>query len=352
MAVEVSLLPPSEATAFNSIGYSMAIGNVMSNTSDAEINFIGDSTTAGLASGVTPYVPLAVRVKTLMPATIPVAIGWVPLRLADVFANIVVGAGWTNGAPSNGGFGNNSGIGGNAPAGSIVFTPYDSCDEFDVLLFRNTGYGTVTITGTGGTPVVQSAAGTLGVIKATCLCSALSASNTLTITGSGSNCYVLAVRARNTTKKQLYFNQLGVGSSRADAWGLRDGSLVKSQACLAFTSPSVTFIQLGINDARYSVTPESYKASIENILLSSPSSTVVICPPMKSSASDAGGVTLANELLYVQQARLVASESGAKFLDLQGYFPDHSNADYYDSYHPKPHLYQRVSLAYFKALTA
>jgi len=240
-----------------------------------------------------------------------------------------LGSGWTKGTGGLGiGIAGSANFKGIDPSGELTFTPYqdEDYDTFDVIFARNSTYGTVTMTATGGTPVVVPTAGSFGVLKATCTAAALNKTNVLSLTATGT-VYPLAFCARNSTKKQILIGNLGVGGSRALQWAETGSQGAKN--ILPLMAPKGVFMMLGANDAAGGNSPvATFMAAIRTICETyCVGSTPIIMSPTCKDATATAANALMDEYavaleayakeknqIYIPMRSLVGPESSSEGL--------------------------------------
>ena len=330
---------------------SAALGSVMAQVADAEFNLDGDSTTYGYYGISTAAMPLQETLKGLFPANIPVATGWIPIgsptsaRDARYWS---IGAGWN---PAWMGFGMRSGVLATNPANPCVFTGVDYCDTFDVMFAANTGLGTAQIQATGGVAVpVNTGVGPGQLIIGTCSAASLAKGNTVTVTGSG-QIIPIAARGRNSTKKQLYINGLGIGQSSAKDWASASSGFASVDA-LAKTSPCLSVVMLGINDSALAgMTLETFKTNYTNMLATFPATgDLIIAAPIRSNPALGSGAYLALQVQFTSWLKELSTSLGVRFIPVGDIIGDYSAANYADDTHCKMNKYPEIALAYYRTM--
>ena len=322
-----------------------SLEQVMAGINDAEVNIIGDSTTYGMYGDATYSASVARQLNALLMGKLPVATGWVSLNSntsnRDAFYwNI--GASWN--LPMSFGFGNSCGVKATDPANPITFTPDCVADAFDVMLIGATGYGSATLTATGGTPIVVNCNTTAQIIVATCYASSLSSENAVSITGTG-QLIVIAVRARNTQKKQMYINNLGVGGSKASDWGDQAVTGWNSKAAMAKTSPCLSIVAVGINDALNSATATAFSTSLTGVVANINVGEVVFATPLLTNPStQAASFALLKQ--YHAKLKTYCNSNSLKLIDIGGMIGPLTSTLSSDGIHPIASIYGVIAGAY------
>ena len=328
-----------------------ALGSVMAQVADAEINLIGDSWTYGYYGSSLGAMPLSRSLKSLLPNALNPAIGWQALgsNAANRDPSVwTIGTGW--GASAYMGFGIYSGVNATNPAGSLVFAAEDVADTFDVMFVGVSGYGTAQIQATGGSAVpVSLNVSPAQIVIGTCSAASLAAGNSVSITGTG-QMIVLACRARNSTKKQLYVNNFGVGTSLTSGWA--GGSTGYSSVdALAKTAPCLTIMQLGMNEALNNVAASTYISSLRTAISKNPATgDLILAGPGRANPTANSGNVIARLNEYQPLVKALAAELGVRFVDVADIVGEYSAATFADNYHLKKQGYPKVALAYHRTM--
>lgn len=330
------------------------LAKVFAQTADAEINLDGDSWFYGFYSVAGECMPVVDTFKQLLPSGLNPVKGWIVLNSSsDLWPTDTwtLSPSWAASAPATMGFGSSCGKNATNPVGAIVCNPREVCDQFDVLCVCAPGYGSLTIQATGGASVTFDCNRAVGTYKVTCSAAAL-ALNTVSITGTG-QVIPFAVRARNTTKKQLYVNNLGAGGSQMARWDDPPEGY-NSVDALAYTNPCLSVVGIGINDAWANWSPAEYRQSYETFLdLRNPQGgDVILCAPGQVNPLAVGdkGLSVSNLL---QQYREVVKDLGKarnlQVIDIQEVIP-YATADWADWSHPKREKYPLLAMAIDKEI--
>lgn len=316
-------------------------------TADAKILCVGDSTTSGVG-GTTA-------------ATIPPLKAW-PAQLASLFnqgalaathglgvppsqvdstavdQRWTVGAGWSKSALG----GASASYTGNNPGGSLVFTDDRiNADVFDVYYLTGSGYGTITATATGGTPIVQSSAGADGLTKLTAVAAGAATTNTMTITATG-QIFIVAVEPRLTSGTRVRVSNAGVSSVQTSHWTANSTTTGGIPLIQAY-APDLTIISLGIVDA--GKIPAATAATIATDLktigaAAAISGDVIIMTPPVPNTATTNSANLAN---YVPSMNLPAFAVADLYKRCGSYSLWNALGMMNDSLHPNNLGYQDIA---------
>jgi lysophospholipase L1-like esterase len=244
----------------------------------ARILCVGDSTTAGVYSD--SYTTAAgtgnqggpnaypARLAAYLTARgIPAAVGMaIPGHAGGNSDSRWSGSAGQNYAGAPIGMGGNAGLTMTASGQQIILTPGVKADKFIVYYYADTGTGTMTAQGTGGSAGTISTVGSgPSVGKATVTAGAPSISNTLTLSWASGTVFILGVEFYDSTNPNIVrVLPAGVGGSRAQDWNQTQGfgSLVMIQAI----APDLTIISLGINDDAAGRTPAQILADVNVVI--------------------------------------------------------------------------------------
>lgn len=258
-------------SALNLPRFLAKLAAVRAGSSDMRILCAGDSTTFGVgATFVTGswVTTLVSRLATLAPTAYGLA---AVQNTAAQDTRWTTGSGWAaSTAHGFGGDGNSTctaWFAVSGTSGNLTFAETrSSSDTYDVYYVRNSGFGTITVTATGGSPVVQSTAGTLGVAKVTVTAAAAATSNTVTIAPSGGDVYILGVEPRLAGTRQILVGMAGVSGSTSNGWATVGASAAGSIPYLRAFAPDVTLFCLGINDGGNSRPVTTYLANMRTLV--------------------------------------------------------------------------------------
>lgn len=257
------LLPVDPAAARSALlvkmpKFAKAIARVRAGIADAKVFVIADSTGEGMDTSTAATYPE----RSAWPARTAAILSQRGLAAASGFAcpaaavpivnpdnRWTLGTGW---APTRnyGLAGGECCIRGTSPAGNLVFAdPSVNCDSYDVYYLTVPGTGDLTLTATGGTPVVQSTSAANGVGKVTVAAAALSLSNTLTISATG-NTFIVGIEPFSAAVKRVRIGNVGAGGSKAAQWVTVPATGLGTQQVLQAYAPDLTIIgPIGLNSA-------------------------------------------------------------------------------------------------------
>lgn len=284
-------------------GWRKARARVLGRAGDAKVLCIGDSTVWGSGATVAGPESWPGRLAAVLRGMgLPSAQGLsAPPIAAATDARWAPGTGWPD--ARNFGFAGVTAWRANSPAGNLVYADPDVvADRFDVYYMRNTSFGTLTMTATGGSAVVQNTAGAAGILKATVSAASPSAANALTIAATG-QVYVVAIEPWLSTTSTIRIGNAGVPSTTLLSWN--DATTFKSLQAIAAYAPDLTIIGLGVNDAGTTgagIDAATYMSRLSGLVTAAALTGDVVCltPVPSQTASQA-----ASEASY--QAALIAS---------------------------------------------
>ena len=300
-----------------------ALIKVMNKTGDAKILMLGDSTTSGEQSGAATIVDgsSSPRLTTLLNSIVPAAqgMGIYPVTGADL--RWTLGTGW--GRNSFAGMSGSSVKGTNPTSGNLVYAPSDGAvyDSFDVYYIGGAGHdiGTITVTATGGTPIVaDGSSGTTGIRKVTCTTATPSTALTLTVSQTINNVWFIGAEPFLSTQKRVRVANCGVGSSTTSTW-LLDYSLGSGLDCAKAYHPDLTIINLGINDGLGNVAVNTVSANLQTLITGCKiSGDVIIVAFLPTSLSHSGGV--GNQADQLAMIRALAVANSIPLFDFAGFY--------------------------------
>jgi|GEM_PF-6821517 len=247
-----------------------ARARVTAGVADARVLCIGDSTTEGVGNDNFATFPErsawpARMAQRFTAAGLPAADGFSVGKNAHIAT--VPDTRWTAGTGWS--LSNNYGVlgasyMGTAPSGSLVWSDgITIADTYDIYYIRNTGLGTITVTATGGTSVVQACTGAAGIGKVTVSAGSASPANTISVSATGALVGIVGIEPRRSTLKQVLVANWGFGGESAAFWASDAGAFDTSGVIAAY-QPDLTLIKLGLNDAD-SVTSSQYIGYLNTI---------------------------------------------------------------------------------------
>lgn len=255
--------PPSNMARFRS-----AVAASRDGQRDAKILLIGDSQVAGIGS--TAYVTqpdlgsMCTRLATCLSGLGVAAVRGFSAPGSNNFWT--TGASWTStffGFASLACF--TSASGGNA----LVFADSRiNADQFDVYVLRGPGFGTINITATGGSAVVQSMNNAASsVVKLTAIAAAKATTNTVSITVTGgAPCYIVGVEPFDSTATKIRVANAGIGTVGAVEHALAPTTWGTVPMINAY-APDLTVINLsGVNDRGSGRSAAVYTAAMDTVV--------------------------------------------------------------------------------------
>lgn len=306
----------------------LALGSFRNSDRDIKILFLGESTIAGrgdmsfTSSGIANTDSVVGKFTQFVNnsfAASAFGLG-IPGSHIDGYSD----ARWTIGSQwSSLGFGAASGATygwsgtGSGAAATLSYSPDggSTYDRFDVYYTTGPSNGTLTITATGGTPVVvNSNSSTLGWNKTTVSAASALTNNTITIVGSANPIYIGGVEPWNSSIKRIRIGNMGVSGALAANW-TQDATyggipLIKAYA------PDIVIIEDLINDCAASTTPSSVVTNLTAIVTAarvSGDAIIMTCPP---SSLTQGLPAFTNEPAMVAAVDVYCFDNGVPCYDL------------------------------------
>lgn len=240
----------------------VALAKAKTGSADAKVMFIGDSTMAGVGS---------TSLATTMPSLLENEVNdSSSTKVIQEYSNYFVqskrvgtwalGTGWSTSFIA---------VAGVVGSTSTTWTPGGSqkCDTFNVDYLSSTTSGQLTITATGGTPVVVNTAGANGYHTTSATASTDVSTNVLTVSNSGGSgtVYVASVECHDSTVKNIRFANLGLSGGTTANFIPQANPFYEYNAMLSY-APDLTIISLGINDAGTSVPCATTIANLQTII--------------------------------------------------------------------------------------
>jgi hypothetical protein len=253
---------------------------------DSKWLIIGDSQVAGIGSTGFATQPdngsLVTRLATCMTAMgVPAVRGFSAPGNNNFWTT---GASWT---ASFFGFASlacfTSPAGGNA---LVYADPRINADRFDVYVLQGAGMGTVNITATGGTTVSQSMNGATGVVKLTATAAAKATTNSVSITATVGQVYVVGVEPFDSTTSKIRIANAGIGTVGAVEHIAAPGTWGTIPMINAY-APDLTVINLsGVNDRGNGRSFSQFTAAMDQLVNAALKvSSVIIATEMPTGVS-------------------------------------------------------------------
>jgi lysophospholipase L1-like esterase len=338
--------------------FRLALAKVRDNAANCKILCLGDSITHGygcssyLTLGTSGSYParLAYLINTYMaPAAVGLSIP--PISSAHDTR-------WTNGwgtALGGFGFGNAANYSTATPTGALIYNPGTTWDRMDVYYLRTGSSGTLlvsannTVVGTG----TAAGAGNRIVAMTTYSASAL-ATGTLSITGSGGNCYITGAEPYQSSTKQVLIGNAGcygIQTSAAATSGALNQNWYALDALNAY-QPNLTIICLGVNDANSSVSSSTYRSNMITIINAAKVWGDVILISFSPTSSGSGQQYVTYEAQYNDVLKNLAASTGCVFIDIYGRYSTIFQANYmFDNLHPNNYGYWDMAQSVFSVLS-
>lgn len=258
-----------------------AIANVRTGAGLARVACIGDSNTMGRGAGTGVNFMGGARAKsypTYLAAILDKTIGANANNLfgsGNVVSPLTEGydprlslaSGWSvSGLTSlGGGMYTNS-----TNTNAMSFTPGEAVDTFDVYYLKNGGLATFTLDVDGGSVLatINSDANgnpSPGTLRATV--SASLGTHTLNIkrNGTGAALYIIGVDAYNSAARKVQVLNMGASGWTANDW-IQSPQPFSPLNALAASTPSLSIISLGLNDARTDADTSAFQGRMQTLI--------------------------------------------------------------------------------------
>jgi lysophospholipase L1-like esterase len=265
--------------------WAAAVFVVRAGTRDARLLCVGDSTTVGwqgATQATSPplagYPATLARILNETYCAADNGLGIPPSSVSNTDNRWTVGTNWSQGTayPEVGFGGKSCNYLIAAATGALTYAdPRIVADKFDVYYVTHPSHGTLTITATGGTPVVVDAsaggAATIGIGRTTVTAAAALSSNTVSITGTAAkNNFVVGVEPYLSTAKKIRVGNAGAGGASAASWtAFLSASTVNAfngPVAIQAYQPDLTIIDISLNDASNAVSTGTRAAQIATLV--------------------------------------------------------------------------------------
>ena len=364
-------------SAVPSSSLSAAVASVQANAADASVLFIGDSVTFGAFSG-SNTAPTPAAYQNAYPARLAAfASAYVPTSTQVRAGDGEAGAALINASDPSISIGTWT-VGPGATMGGKYFTASTSgspmtvtgsqdWDAFELIYVRAgaaeaINVGAVALSSTGATTVsVDAKNGTGTSVARLTLTKATAGPGAVTITptlDSGETFYVIGWVFRNSKKRAIHFVNAGVrgansGTSNATPLGLsRMNAIdyVMAGAINGVWKPALTFIMVGINDARSGgLNPgvTAYKTNMQVLITEArkTGSVVLVVPPDIAPAAE-GPVPFSDYRAAIYD---LAATNGLAVVDMQKvlgtYAQSVANGTQQDDLHPNALGHEKMAAA-------
>lgn len=327
-----------------------AMNKVRSDTANAKILCIGDSTTNGQGDSTAGTIPnthsypavLSQDLNSRIASSYGLAI---PTSIIAGLGNVhddrwSLGADWDN----NSSFGMASGAVYRGLGGStnLTFTPDGgfTINTFDIYYLSSGGLGTINISESGGASTIINSNAASAVRKSTLTTTIPGSSLVLTMTDTAGTVFIVGVDRYSSTTKKVLVGNAGVGGSNSNSW-IQDLTFGGVPFITTY-APDLTIISLGINDATTSVDANTYAINIQTLITAAKLSGDVILMSMPPSSGGAPYSTF--EPQYVAKLALLAASNNCYFIDTFTMFGGVWNATFMnDQFHPNDLGYQTIA---------
>lgn len=344
-----------------------AMSLVRSGAGRARLACTGDSTTFGLGSVGTPQSYSNAKASSY-PTQLATVLGpqknllahadsvWCDNGLATVAGatvpladpRVALGAGW---APTGQGSMGGASFFNNTTNNALAFTPNNAFDTIDVWYVCNSGLGkfAVDIGGAALSPSpVDTTIGTHGALKATFSTGAAAATGTVNVklSGTPASTFIIGVETYNSaTPKVSVWNQ---GRCGGLASTLSDISNPWSwQNALVAAAPDLVVSGIGINDARLSVSLDTYTANYQQFITAVKAVSDMVM--LIEVPSQTGVVPAAAQTQFVAAQYQLAAANNLPVIDLSQRWVSWAYSNplgyYFDQLHPYAVGYGDISQA-------
>ncbi len=217
---------------------------------------------------------------------------------------------------------------------SLSFTPLSSVDTVKICYAQGTGNGTFTYNVDGGSTLATINSN--GANAYICSTSTVSlAAHTINVNEVSGNVFIGSIQAWNSTVSQVRYLNAGWGGSTAANWNQSTAGY-NPFPTIAAIAPTLTIINLGINDWVTGVSASSFQASLHTLVVQARlSGDVVLCVPAPSSTSSASA---ANQAAIVSAIYAEAANDNVPVVDWTYRFGSYTAAnalgEYWDVLHP------------------
>lgn len=243
-----------------------AVARVRANAGDANVVFLGDSTTVGAGGSSLLTSSPARFVEILNGVGIASSYCSAPGTSAGMAdSRVSLGTGWSIdiGATHAGVAGGRGYKASSGAAGSFSFTPPHAFDSFIIRSVDTAGIGTVTVNVDGGGAITPSVATSGGYTRSTYSCSA--GTHTINVTGpSGGPFYLRQIDVSSSTASRVRVHNLGYSGSKAADFltspTFSDTTLIKA------LYPDLFVVNLIVNDSNAGTNVAAYTASLTSIV--------------------------------------------------------------------------------------
>lgn len=284
-------------------------------TTPFQVLFLGDSITAG--TGNTDYAtsPPQGSFPTKVIAEMIGRAGWLATHGVQVLVpqngiatpDARLNAGSSNWTRGGLGFGDGSTFrsAGNVADQTAVWSPgTEAWDTCYVDVYTGGGLGTITVTATGGTPVVYNTdTGSNGWHRITATAASLSASNTVTLKMSGSvgpdaGVYVTGITTFNSAVKQVLIGNCGRPNATTADWAA-SGTFYSLELITNYAA-NLMVLMLGTNDMINGVALATTQANLQTIITRclTVGSVILMTPPPSSDSTVMAAAPAYNAMLY------------------------------------------------------
>lgn len=269
-------------------------------------NTWGDNTTpGGGTAGITSYDPRVTFTGTSWSRT----------------ATALAGALFTNAATSN--------------TDALIFTPTTPCDTFVIWYVQNSGFPTFTVTDGGTTLATINAAGS-AAFPGQIVTRASATTNPISIqksSGTGTF-YIGGIDAYNSATKSVRLFNWGTYGSWTTNW-TGAGSPWSTLNAIQLVKPSLSIIQLGINDIRNNVSAATYQANMQSLINACKANGDVILLRFHPDNAPANASLLPG---YSAAQSALSVSNNIPLIDLTARFGSYSamSSVYWDSVHLLP----------------
>ena len=323
-----------------------AFADTLFGVSDTIVNFIGDSTSAGvIAIGTATAVYTNGRAQSF-PALLAqylnsigvpaIADNWFgdanssthSSNLTAYYPQVTLGSGWASFTAGGVGFvPGGYAIANSTTTNNLATASRSQCDSATIFYMQSPSTGSFTWQADSGT--VSSAINTSNSTSGVALLNVSLGSvgtHTLNIARTAGSVYIVGVDFYNSAKKQIRMRNFGIGGSQTSDWVYANyGWSIGNQIDKSTFAASLSFVDLGINDWIDNNSLSSMQANLVTLYgkIAAAGGDIVIIDPLPSNPS---AVSTATQAQYTSVIRALAQSQSLAMFDLNLRMVSYNNA--------------------------
>ena len=240
-------------------------------------------------------------------------------------------------------------------AGKLSFTPTVNTDTVEVYYYQGIA-GSFTLDTNGGTATTTTIPTTPAQMQTAVIATgAAAAANTYNLNWvSGSN-FICGVRAYDSSKKWLEFDNWGFEGSQTVNWISAGAAYNPINAAVAI-APEVISICLGINDWDNGISVATYTANVQALITAAQatSDVILISPNPSQPGFVAGTPSIAGQQTYVTALASLAASNNALFIDNFSRWVSYASSNAlgynFDGLHPNSVGYEDLAVSIFDSI--